>query len=351
VTENVLTLRVTPPKPQYDAARRVALFTTMIERVRSLPGVRSAAMVTTPPGQGYEGDNHFTVVEHPPLAKGQFQLAVRRAADPGYFAAMRIPLLRGRTFSADERLDRATSVIVSDLFARRFFPGEDPIGKHLRVNLTGQDPAYEIVGVVGDTRFSISRSIEPMMYFPLYSGLFGRASIVVSSARDPNGLALPIQRVVAQLDADLPVSDVLTMEQLIGQSTINARFNAGLVLAFAGLSLLLACVGIYGVLSYLVTQRTGEIGIRVALGATRTDVLRLVLTDGLQSAGIGLALGLAGGALATKLIESVLYGVRPLDPEVFAAVALLLSLIAGTACLLPAWRASRLDPAAALREE
>jgi predicted permease len=351
VTENVLTLRVTPPKPQYDAARRVAFFATMIERVRSLPGVRGAAMVTTPPGQGYEGDNHVTIVEHQPVAKDQFQLAVRRAADPGYFAAMRIPLLRGRTFSADERLDRATSVIISDLFARRFFPGEDPIGKHLRVNLTGQDHAYEIVGVVGDTRFSISRSIEPMMYFPLYSGLFGRASIVVSSAQDPNGLALPIQRLVAQLDADLPVSDVLTMEQLIGQSTITARFSAGLVLAFAGLSLLLACVGIYGVLSYLVTQRTGEIGIRVALGATRTDVLRLVLTDGVRSAGIGLASGLLGGAFATRLIESVLYGVRPLDPGVFAAVALLLSLIAGAACLLPAWRAARLDPAAALREE
>jgi ABC-type antimicrobial peptide transport system permease subunit len=197
----------------------------------------------------------------------------------------------------------------------------------------------------------MSRPVEPMMYFPLYSGLFGRASIVVSSAQDPNGLALPIQKLVAQIDADLPVSDVLTMQQLIGQSTINARFNAGLVLAFAGLSLLLACVGVYGVLSYLVTQRTGEIGIRVALGAQRGDVLRLVLVDGLRSAGIGLALGLLGGVLATRLIESVLYGVRPLDAGVFAAVALLLSLIAGAACLLPAWRATRLDPAAASREE
>ncbi len=351
VTENVLTMRVTPPKPQYDAQRRVAFFADLIERVRSLPGVRGAAMVTTPPGQGYEGDNHVTIVEHPPLARDQFQVALRRGADPGYFAAMRIPLLRGRTFSDDERLDQARSVIISDLFARRFLPGEDPIGKHLRINVTGQDLAYEIVGVVGDTRFSISRAVEPMMYFPLYSGLFGRATIVVTSAQDPNGLALPIQKLVAQLDADLPVSDVLTMQQLIGQSTINARFNAGLVLAFAALSLLLACVGIYGVLSYLVTQRTGEIGIRVALGAQRSDVLRLVLVDGLRSAGIGLALGLLGGALATRLIESVLYGVRPLDPRVFTAVALLLSMVAGAACLLPAWRASRLDPAAALRKE
>ena len=349
--ENVLTLRVTPPKPQYDAQRRVAFFTDLIERVRSLPSVHGAGIVTTPPGQGYEGDNRVAVIEHAPLPKDQFQIALRRGADPGYFAAMRIPLLRGRMFSADERLDRTTSVIVSDLFARRFLPGEDPIGKHLRVNLTGHDPAYEIVGVVGDTRYSISRPIEPMMYFPLASGLFGRATIVVGSAGDPNGLALPIQRVVAQMDADLPVSDALTMEQLIGQSTINARFNAGLVLAFAGLSLLLACVGVYGVLSYLVTQRTSEIGIRVALGAQRGDVLRLVLADGFRPAGAGLALGLVGGSVGTKLIESVLHGVRPLDPGTFVGVAVLLSTITAAACLVPAWRAARLDPAAALRAE
>ena len=153
------------------------------------------------------------------------------------------------------------------------------------------------------------------------------------------------------MDPDLPVSDVQTMEQLVGRSTINARFNAGLVLTFAGLSLLLACVGLYGVLSYLVAQRTGEIGIRVALGAQQGDVLRLVLTDGIRSTGIGLALGLLGSLLATRLIESVLYGVRPLDPGVFAAVALLLSVVAAVACLLPAWRALHLDPAAALRGE
>jgi predicted permease len=351
VTENVLTMRVTPPKPQYGAQRRVAFFEQVIERVRTLPGVQRAAMVTAVPGQGYDGDNPFTIVEHPPLAKNQFQFALRRGADPGYFAAMQIPVLRGRTFYDRERLDRATSVIISDQFARRFFSQEDPIGKHLLVNISGRDLAYEIVGIVGDTRFAVSRPVEPMMYFPLYSGLFGRVSIAAKSAQDPNGLALPIQKMVAQMDPDLPVSDVQTLEQLIGRSTINARFNAGLVLAFAGLSLLLACVGLYGVLSYLVTQRTSEIGIRVALGAQPGDVLRLVLTDGLRSAGSGLALGLLGGIFATRLIESVLYGVRPLDAGVFAAVAWLLSMVASAACLLPAWRAARLDPAAALRDE
>src|SRR5207249_2023690 len=174
----------------------------------------------------------------------------------------------------------------------------------LRVNLGDRDVAYQIVGVVGDTRYAVSRPVEPVMYFPLYSAGFGRASIAARSAQDPNSLALPIQRVVAQMDPDLPVSDVQTMEQLVGRSTINARFNAGLVLAFAAFSLLLACVGLYGVLSYLVTQRTAEIGVRVALGAQPGDVLRLVLMDGFGSAVIGLSIGLAGSLLVTRFIES-----------------------------------------------
>jgi len=349
VTENVLTMRVTPPKPKYDASQRVAFFEELIRRVRALPGVQRAALVSSLPGQGYDGDLPFTIVEHPAIANSSFQFALRRFADPEYFAAMEIPVLRGRTFFDRERLDRATSVIITDLFARRYFPGEDPLGKHLRVPVADRALAYEIVGVVGDTRFVLSRPAEPMMYFPLYSGLFGRVSISARSANDPNSVALPIQNIVARLDRDLPVSDVQTMQELVGRSTVNARFNAGLVLAFAGLSLLLACVGLYGVLSYLVTQRSGEIGIRVALGAQSADVLRLVLMDGLRSAGIGLALGLAGGLMATKFIESVLYGVRPLDPLVFAAVPLLLSIVAAAASLVPAWRALRLNPADTLR--
>jgi putative ABC transport system permease protein len=278
-------------------------------------------------------------------------LALKRFADPDYFAAMQIPLLRGRTFSSGERLDRATSVIISDLFARKFFPDEDPVGKHLRVNLTGHEIAYEIVGVVGDTRFLISRPVEPMMYFPLYSGTFGRTSIVVRSPRNPISLALPIQKLIAQMDPDLPVSDVLTMEQLIGSFTINASFTATLVLGFAVLSLLLAAVGLYGVLSYLVTQRKSEIGVRVALGAQRIDVMRLMLVDGLLPAVVGLIAGLGVGALAAGFIRSMLYGVQPLDESVFAAVAVLLTVVASTACIVPAWHASHLDPMEALRQD
>ncbi len=350
-TENILTMRVDLPKPKYLEQQRTAFFGQVIDRVRSQPGVQKAGMVTVLPGHGYGGDDSFTIPEHPPLPPGQVLLAIKRFADPGYFAAMQIPLLRGRTFNERESLGQATSVIISDLFARRFLPDEDPIGKHLRVNLTDHEIAYEVVGVVGDTRFQISRPAEPIMYFPLYSGIFGRATIVVRSPRDPIGLALPIQKLVAQMDPDLPVSDVLTMEQLIGGSTINASFTASLVLAFAVLSLLLAAVGLYGVLSYLATQRKTEIGVRVALGAQRHDVMRLMLIDGLRPAAVGLITGLGAGALAAGFIRSVLYGVQPLDTIVFAAVAIILLSVASAACLVPAWRASQLDPMQALRSE
>jgi ABC-type antimicrobial peptide transport system permease subunit len=248
-------------------------------------------------------------------------------------------------------LDRATSVVISELFAKRFFPNEDPIGKHLRVNLTDHEIAYEIVGVVGDTRFVINRPVEPIMYFPLSSGIFGRATIVARSQQDPSTVALPIQKLIARMDPELPVSEVLTMEQLIGRATINASFNANLVLGFAALSLLLASLGLYGVLSYLVTQRTGEIGIRVALGAQRAEILRLVLADGLRPASVGLTMGLAGGVVAAKLIRNLLYGVIPLDGSVFLVVALVLAVTAALACIQPAWRASRLNPMQALRSE
>jgi hypothetical protein len=236
-TENILTLRVDLPKPKYIGQQRAAFFEQVIDRVRSEPGAQKAGMISVLPGHGYWSDDSFRIAEHPPLAPGQVLLAIKRFADPGYFAAMQIPVLRGRTFDEHERLDHGNVVIISDLFARRFLPDEDAVGKHLRVNLTDHDITYEIVGIVGDTRFQISRPAEPMMYFPLYSGMFGRATIVVRSPRDPIGLALPIQKLVAEMDPDLPVSDVLTMEQLIGGSTINASFTASLVLAFAVLSL------------------------------------------------------------------------------------------------------------------
>jgi putative ABC transport system permease protein len=281
------------------------------------------------------------------------QIARRRFCDPGYFAAMQIPLLRGRTFTDQERVERGDKVIISQSTAESFFPNEDPIGKHLIVDVGLDDKPhpYEIVGVVGDTRYLISMPPQPTMYFPMSSGKSLRAVILVRSQHDVSSLALPVQQIVQSLDKDLPVAYILTLNQVIGASTIEASFTSTLILAFAVLSLLLASVGLYGVLSYLVEQRTSEIGVRIALGAQREQVLRLMLLDGLRPALTGLALGLLGGAAASQLIRSMLYGVRPLDAAIFFAVAIVLISVAAFSCLVPAWHASRLDPMRALRVE
>lgn len=353
LTNNVLTMRFSLPEAEYSqAAQRVNFFEALLERVRSLPRVQAAGLVRAVPGQGYGGDSGFWIAEYPPLPLGQSQYAIVRWADPGYFAALGIPLLHGDTFERSERLDKANEVIISASFARQYFSGEDPIGKHL---LALGRRSFKVVGVVGDTRFLVSKPAQPIMYFPIYAKLYGGvpngATLAVRSARDVTTLALPIQQVVQQLDAELPISDVLTMDQVIGKSTLDASFDATLLGAFAVLALVLAAVGLFGVLSYIVVQRTAEIGIRVALGAQRREVLKLTLTDGLRPASLGLLLGLAGGVAVAKAIRGLLYGVQPLDSGVFAGVTIILLGVASAACLLPAWRASRLDPVQALRVE
>jgi putative ABC transport system permease protein len=243
---------------------------------------------------------------------------------------------------------------VNQEFARQVFPAEDPVGKHLRVTWrTQQGENYEIIGVAGDTSYQLDRPVRPMMWFPILAGIPGNSTdsvLVVRSAKNVMPLAIPIQKVIAALDPDLPVKNILTMEQIVGESTANSSFTATLVLSFAGLSLLLAAVGLYGVLSYLVTQRTQEIGIRMALGAERERVLRLMLL-GLRPALVGLALGLAASIAVTRLIRSVLYGTSPLDATVFFLVIVTLLLSSIAACLVPAWRAARIEPMKALRSE
>ena len=236
--------------------------------------------------------------------------------------------------------------------AQQYFPGENPLGKHLRVTARG-NADYEIVGVVADTLYQVGQPGKATMYFPVLNGEtdLGGVTLAVRTASDPLAFSVPIQKQIAELDPELPVSDVLTMQQIIERSLGNASLSASLVLAFAVLSLMLASVGLYGVLSYLTTQRTGEIGVRMALGAQREQVLRLMLGDGLRPALYGLVLGLAASAGAVRLIQSMLYGTRPLDPAIFAAVAATLLVVAALACLVPAWRASRIDPMQALRTE
>src|SRR6185312_9652716 len=306
------------------------------------------------PGEGYFGDGEVVIAGHPPLPQGQSQLAIVRWADPGYFATLKIPLLRGHTFASNQRLDAANEAVISAEFARQYFANEDPIGKHL---MGFGQRSYEIVGVVGDTRYELASPPEPMMYFPIDAGTFGEtldslgATLAVRAAHDPESLALPIQKVVQAMDRELAVSDVLTINQIINKSSLDASFEATLLAAFAGISLLLAAVGLFGVLAYLVTQRRTEIGIRLALGAQREHVLHLMLLDGLTPALGGAAAGSLLAVAAAQLIRSSLYATNALDPAVFAGVIALLIGVATTACLLPAWRASRVHPASVLHNE
>jgi predicted permease len=348
--DNVLTMHFQLPEARYDKPERKAAFMDeLIAKVRAVPGVQSAALVTSAPGQGWNGDFLVSVLEHSPLPKGVGLDLMLRATDPGYFVAAQIHVLRGRTFASNERLDHSHVVLISEKAAELCFPNEDPIGKHLHINYTGD--TFEVIGIVGDTRWQIGKKMNPTMYVPISGGGFGNATIFIHAAHNVEGFAMPVQRIVYSIDHDLPVSEVETLRETIGKSTLGSEFNSMLVVGFAAIALILAAAGLYGVLTYLVTQRTSELGLRIALGAQREQVLRLVLMDGLRPALLGLLVGLAGSAAVARLIRTMLYNTEPWDPAIFLTVAGALLLVAIVACLSPAWRASRLDPMQALRTE
>ncbi len=357
VTGNTLTLQYSLPDKKYDTPEKQNGFNeALLAQVRAIPGVRAAALGNTLPGAGYWGDDVFTVKEHPPMKAGDDPPdALIRWADPGYFGALGIPLASGRFFTNDERVARSYKVIVDRQLVRQYFPGDNPIGKHLRVPAHAHPGApgaidYEVVGVVGDTLYQVGKEPKATMYFPILEG-WTNSMLAVRTAADPLQFSVPVQKQIASLDPELPVSEVRTMDQVIGESLVSASLSATLVLAFAILSLLLASVGLYGVLSYLTTQRTTELGIRMALGAQRDQLLQLMLLDGLRPALFGLGLGLVVSVMATRIFQSMLFGTKPLDPVVLSGVIATLLAVAVLACLAPAWRASRLDPIQALRTE
>jgi predicted permease len=353
LTDRVLTLKYGLPQQQYTKPEMVNAFNEgVLERVRRLPGVLAAGMVSVAPGAGWGGDFVFTIPEHPQQGAMLDQDALVRAADPGYFSAIGIPLLRGRFFTEQDRLDRAHYTILSRQAAEKYFPGENPLGKH--ITMTSAKETSEIIGVVGDTLHDVGEPMQPTMYFPILSGNYDHASnptVVVRSAGDPLLLSVPVQKQVAALDPSLPVYKILTMKQIVGEATAGQSFSATLVLAFAVLSLLLAAIGLYGVLSFLVSQRVTEIGIRIALGAQRSEVLRLVLLDAMPPVVIGLLVGSTGAAIAGMLIKSLLFGTQPADPMVFAVMTASLLLTAAVASAVPTIRACRIEPTQALRTE
>jgi predicted permease len=347
VPDRILTLRFGLPPQRYTKPALVAgFYRDLLDRARNIPGVESAGLVTVAPLAGHQMDNVFTVDGRAPLPPGQFLDAVVRAADPGYFKAAGIRLLRGRVFRDADWLETADKTVISERMATMFFPNEDPIGK--RIRLTPKQ-SYEIVGIVGDARQNLASAAEPTMYFPLYAGDITFATLVVRAAGDPNPLSLPIQKQMRGMDADLPAVTVRTMDEMMSGSTQQNRFGLTLIGLFAVLAVTLASIGLYGVLAYSVGQRTNEIGVRMALGADSRSITGLIVRQGLTPALGGIAVGIGGSLAGGRLLKTMLYDATPSDPAVLGAVAALLAAITLAACLAPARRAIKIDPAAALR--
>jgi putative ABC transport system permease protein len=325
----------------------------MLERVRTVPGVEAAGTSHfLPLGRIIPGTG-FWRADQPPPAHGEEPVTEVLVVMPGYFAAMNIPLIRGRVFDdRDQAAQKPHLVVINQTLARQFYPNENPIGKPINVQWGHEKIPYEIAGVVGDVRQkALDTDPKPGVFISNLQEPSGPSNLVARTHGDPKLLAQAIQKEIHALDPDIPISGVETMDAYVSASVAAPRFNTILLAGFAGLALVLAAVGIFGVISYSVAQRTQELGIRRALGADSWSVMRLVLTQGLGLAGIGLVIGLAGAFALTRLLESLLFGVTATDPITFGAVIAILSAVAGLASYLPARRAATIDPMVALRYE
>jgi predicted permease len=354
-TGNLLTMSVAIPPQKYpDREHRSAFYTEMIRRVEALPGVRSAAITSQIP-LIKQGDSVGIIVEsQPPLAPGQKNIVATRIVSPHYFQTMGIQLLRGRAFGDQDRADSPVVAVISDAMARRYWPGEDPTGKRICPGKPEKPEDWvTVVGVVNDVRqFGLDAELKPQMYLTYQqSGYFSPRHLVVSTNVEPGGLAAAVRGTVWGIDKDQPVSNISTMEEVLSESIARQRFSTLLLGVFGVVALLLAAVGIYGVMSYSVAQRTHEIGIRMALGAQTRDVLKLAVGQGLKLIMIGVAVGLAVSVVLTRVMSSLLFGVSSTDPTTFVVISLVLVSAGVLASYIPARRATKVDPMIALRYE
>ena len=354
-TDHLLAMKVPLPEPKYpDKERRSAFFAELLRRVRNLPGVQSAAVASNLP-LTYNGDSMPIGIEgrtDPP--PDQRPDVILRVISPGYFSTMGIPILKGRDFTEQDKADSPYVVVISEKTARHFWPGEDPIGKQLKPgSATTDTPWREVIGVVKDVRQNdFVEQPKMQMYFSpeqINNFIFAPNALVVRTSVAPLSLAATVRNTVWTIDKDQPVSDIRSMEEIVSEAVARQRFSMLLLGIFASLALVLAAVGIYGVMSYSVAQRTHEIGIRMALGAQKSDVLKLTVGQGLKLVSIGVAIGLLAALILTRVMSSLLFGISATDPATFVTISMVLVSVALLASYIPARRAMIVDPMFALR--
>jgi predicted permease len=353
-SENILTARLSVPRSRYPDNRRIAALEEDVqESLRARPGVQSAGFATYLPLGGSENGWSFVIEGRPPLPVGTYNMAQYRPVSAGYFEAIGIPLLRGRSFTSADTPEAPWVVVINDSMAREYWPSENPIGQ--RIQASGGQPTWRtVIGVVGNVLHeSLDGAAKAEMYLPVEQAMNieSNPTIVVRAETAPGTAAGELRAAVTAIDPAIAVDQIETMHQLVSGSVAQPRFRTMILAAFSLLALVMASIGIYGVMNYLVIQRTREFGIRLSLGATRTDVLRLVLGRAATLIGAGTCLGLVGSVLLVRLITKLLFGTAPLDPLTFATVPVLLAAVALAASYIPARRATRIDPIVALRYE
>ncbi len=351
---NVLAAGVTVNANKYSNDQLVIFYQQLVGRVQSLPGVAAAALSNSLPPNLLSITDSFSIEGRPWPAEQHAPIGPVLFVSPEYFQTIGIPLLRGRNFSTDDRTNTPQVTLVSQSLARQYFGNEDPIGKRIKVGGPERPkaPWMEIIGVVGDAKYSsLEGTVEPTRYSPLSQVPWIGLYLVVKTTGSPIQMVPGIRQQLSQLDPDVPLTPVRTMDQAMSRAVGQPRFRTLLLALFAALALVLATVGIYGVMSYSVTRRSKEIGIRMSLGASGIGLIRMVVREGLQLAVLGVTVGVVGGLGVTRFLGALLFEVQPTDPGTFVLLPLFLLLVAVGACLIPAYRATRVDPLGSLRTE
>lgn len=352
--ENVLTLQIGLPGAKYpDDPKRVAFFDELLERVRAIHEVRSAGIVTVLP-LSTNFDGRSIEIDGQPFPVGEEPEVDFYVASPGYEKAMAIPLKKGRFFDRRDLADSQKVAVVSESFVQKFWPNQDPIGKRVRMESSPeqQNPWFTVIGVVGDVKQrTLDSGRSAQLYYPNTQFTSFAVSLVVRTAGDPAAVTAAVQKEIRAVDKDQAAFDIVSMKKVLSDSISLRTFSMVLLGTFASLALMLAAVGIYGVISYSVVQRTREIGIRMALGAAQRDVLKMIVRNGVILTSIGIAIGVAAAIVLTRLMTSMLFGISPTDPVTFAGIGFLILAVAILASYVPARRASRVDPMIALRYE